>query len=203
MSYSPLVDAALIFAARAHRHQVRKGTDTPYIVHPVGVMLLLEHAGETDPELLAAALLHDTLEDAGVTLDELAQRFGPRVAEIVLGCTEPDHGSASWEVRKQHTVASLRDAPRDVQLVAAADKLHNLTSMTLEHVHQGDQLWQRFNRGRASIEWYYRAIAASLSATAAGDHPLIQELQATVTNFFGPATAASSDNPPAPTPSGS
>ena len=198
MSYPVLVDAALIFAARAHRHQVRKGTDVPYIVHPVGVMLLLEHAGETDPELLAAALLHDTLEDAGVSLAELAQRFSPRVAEIVLGCTEPDHGSAAWEVRKQHTVASLREAPRDVQLVSAADKLHNLTSMTLEHVEQGDRLWGRFNRGRASIEWYYRAVAASLSTTDLADHPLVRELRDTVTNFFGPDTGAASDGPPAP-----
>ena len=198
MSYPVLVDSALIFAARAHRHQVRKGTDVPYIVHPVGVMLLLEHAGETDPELLAAALLHDTLEDAGVTLAELAQAFGPRVADIVLGCTEPDHGSAPWEVRKQHTVATLREAPRDVQLVSAADKLHNLTSMALEHAQNGDQLWQRFNRGRASIEWYYRAIAASLSQTALADHPLVRELRDTVTAFFGPATGASSDGPPVP-----
>ncbi len=196
MSYPVLVDEALIFAARAHRHQVRKGTDVPYIVHPVGVMLLLEHAGETDPELLAAALLHDTLEDAGVTLAELAQRFGPRVADIVLGCTEPDHGSASWEVRKQHTVATLREAPRDVQLVAAADKLHNLTSMTLEHTRDGEQLWQRFNRGRASIEWYYRAVAASLSQTALSDHALVRELRDTVTAFFGPNTGAVIDSPP-------
>jgi (p)ppGpp synthase/HD superfamily hydrolase len=197
LSYSPLVDAALIYAARAHRHQVRKGTDVPYIVHPVGVMLLLEHAGETDPELLAAALLHDTLEDAGATVDELAQLFGQRVADIVVGCTEPDHGSAPWEVRKQHTVAHLRGAPRDVQLVSAADKLHNLTSMTLEHVEQGDQLWQRFNRGRASIEWYYRSIAASLSATDLADHPIVRELQATITTFFGPDTGAANDGPPA------
>ncbi len=196
MSYPDLLDAALTFAARAHRHQVRKGTDVPYIVHPVGVMLLLEHAGETDPELLAAALLHDTLEDAGVTLDELAQRFGPRVAGIVLGCTEPDHGSAPWEVRKQHTVATLREAPRDVQLVAAADKLHNLTSMTLEHTRDGEQLWKRFNRGRASIEWYYRAIAASLSATPLADHPLVRELRDTVNTFFGPTTGAATNGPP-------
>jgi (p)ppGpp synthase/HD superfamily hydrolase len=196
MSYPVLVDEALIFAARAHRHQVRKGTDVPYIVHPVGVMLLLEHAGETDPELLAAALLHDTLEDAGVTVAELAERFGPRVADIVLGCTEPDHGSASWEVRKQHTVATLREAPRDIQLVSAADKLHNLNSMTLEHTREGDQLWRRFNRGRASIEWYYRAIAASLSATPLADHPLVRELRDTVTAFFGPDTGAGMDGPP-------
>ena len=157
MPYSPLIDSALSFAARAHRHQVRKGTDVPYIVHPVGVMLLLEHAGETDPELLAAALLHDTIEDAGVSAAELAERFGPRVAAIVEGCSEPEHHDAAWEARKQHTVAYLRAAPRAIKLVATADKLHNLRSMLVDQAELGDQLWGRFNRGRSALEWYYRA----------------------------------------------
>src|SRR5687767_332787 len=123
MPYSRLVDSALIFAATAHRDQFRKGTGTPYIVHPVGVMLLLIQAGETDPELLAAALLHDTLEDAGVTVDALRAQFGERVAGIVEGASEPYSRDELWETRKQHTVAFLRTAPREVQLVAAADKL--------------------------------------------------------------------------------
>ena len=193
-----LVDEALAFAARAHRHQVRKGTDTPYIVHPVGVMLALLQAGESDPELLAAALLHDTLEDAGVSADELARHFGRRVAEIVVGCSEPDHDGAPWETRKLHTVATLRGAPRDVQLVAAADKLHNLTSMAREHLQQGDQLWRRFNRGRVGTEWYYRAIAASLSAGDLRDHPVVQQLRQTITDFFGPAPDTVPSAPPAP-----
>ena len=200
MTYPALVDDALSFAARAHRHQVRKGADTPYIVHPVGVMLMLLQAGETDPELLAAALLHDTLEDVGVSAGELEKRFGRRVAEIVVGCSEPNHDGAAWEARKQHTVAFLRTAPRDVQLVAAADKLHNLTSMTRDHIEQGDQLWQRFNRGRASIEWYYRAIAHSLSAGGLRQHPLVRELRETVEAFFGPDRGQGSGTPDAGAP---
>jgi (p)ppGpp synthase/HD superfamily hydrolase len=187
MTYPILIDSALIFAARAHRHQVRKGSQVPYIVHPVGVMLVLEQAGEHDPQLLAAALLHDTIEDAGVSAETLAEHFGPRVAEIVVGCTEPNHDADAWEARKQHTVDTLRTASREVQLVAAADKLHNLNSMVIDHGAQGEGLWTRFNRGRPAIEWYYRAIAASLSAGELRDHPLVQELRDTVTAFFGPA----------------
>ena len=140
MTYNRLIDSALIFAAQAHRDQVRKGTNTPYIVHPVGVMLVLLQAGEDDPELLAAALLHDTLEDAGVTLDTLRAQFGERVAEIVAGATEPYSREALWETRKQHTVEHLRTAARAVQLVAAADKLHNLTAMMIDHAELGDAL---------------------------------------------------------------
>jgi (p)ppGpp synthase/HD superfamily hydrolase len=187
VSYPPLLDSALTFAARAHAGQRRKGTDIPYIVHPVGVMLTLQAAGETDPELLAAALLHDTLEDSGVTVDELREHFGPRVAAIVFGASEPFSRDERWETRKQHTVEHLRAAPREVQLVAAADKLHNLTSMVLEHAEQGDRLWGRFNRGRPEIAWYYRAITASLQAGGLADHPLVQKLDATVHSFFGPA----------------
>ncbi len=187
MLYPPLLEAALGFAARAHQGQVRKGTATPYIVHPVGVMLALQAAGESDPELLAAALLHDTLEDAGVTAATLAELFGPRVAEIVAGASEPFARADLWETRKQHTVAFLRTAPRAVQLVAAADKLHNLSAMVLDHAAQGEQLWERFNRGRTEIGWYYRAVTASLQAGGLADHPLVRDLAATVDRFFGPA----------------
>jgi (p)ppGpp synthase/HD superfamily hydrolase len=184
MSYSPLVDQALIFAARAHRNQVRKATDVPYIVHPVAVMLILHEAGEADPELLAAGLLHDTLEDAGVSADALAERFGPRVAEIVLGCSEPGHAELAWEARKAHTIRYLRTAPRDIQLVAAADKLHNVRSMLVDYAEQGDGLWRRFNRGRPQVEWYYRSIAESLSAGELREHPIVRALWDAVTQLF-------------------
>jgi (p)ppGpp synthase/HD superfamily hydrolase len=178
-----LINSALVFAARAHQHQRRKSTDIPYIVHPVGVMLTLIQCGESDPELLAAALLHDTVEDTGVTLAELRQRFGARVAAIVEGCSEPDK-SDTWENRKWHTIAYLKTAPRDVQLVSAADKLHNLRSMIADYAEQGDALWERFKRGRASIAWYYRAVTDSLLAGDLQAHPLIQQLDEAVRVFF-------------------
>jgi (p)ppGpp synthase/HD superfamily hydrolase len=184
-----LLDAALDFAAVAHQGQRRKGTAVPYIVHPVGVMLVLMQAGETDAEVLAAALLHDTMEDAGITLAELRQKFGERVAEIVAGCSEPDK-RAAWEVRKQHTVAYLRTAPRAVQLVAAADKLHNLRSLVADYGEIGEALWQRFKRGRAAMAWYYHAVIDSLKAGGLGDHPLLKELESSTAQFFGAPAAA-------------
>jgi (p)ppGpp synthase/HD superfamily hydrolase len=190
-----LLEAALAFAAVAHQGQRRKGTAVPYIVHPVGVMLVLMAAGETDAEVLAAALLHDTVEDAGITLAELRQKFGDRVAEIVVGCSEPDR-RAAWEVRKQHTVAYLRTAPRAVQLVAAADKLHNLRSLAADYAEVGEPLWQRFKRGRAAMAWYYHAVVDSLKAGGLGDHPLLNELENSTTRFFD-APAASGGAVPA------
>jgi len=182
--YSPLIDSALAFAARAHAGQTRKATDIPYLVHPVGVMLILLQVGETDPEVLAAALLHDTVEDTEVTLAQLREAFGGRVADIVEGCSEPDR-SESWEARKQHTVAYLKTAPRAVQLITAADKLHNLRSMIADYAGQGEALWSRFKRGRAETAWYYRAITTSIKAGELRDHPLIRELDETTESFFG------------------
>lgn len=187
MPYSELVNAALILAATAHRDQKRKGTETPYIVHPIGVMLELLYAGETDQDMLAAAVLHDTVEDAGITLDALRAQFGERVARIVEGCSEPDK-SATWEVRKQHTVAYLKTAPREVQLVAAADKLHNLRSMQTDYAQLGETLWGRFKRGKPAIAWYYRAVTESLRSGDLRDHPLLVNLAHNVENFFGAET---------------
>ncbi len=181
-----LIDSALIFAARAHDGQKRKSTDVPYIVHPVGVMLVLVECGETDSELLAAALLHDTVEDTGVTLAELREKFGERIAFIVEGCSEPDKGD-TWENRKHHTIAFLRTAPRDVALVSAADKLHNVRSMIADHAAQGDRLWSRFKRGREEVAWYHRSILASLKAGEIREHEIVRRLSAAVEGLFSAA----------------
>lgn len=182
---NPLIESALIFAARAHAGQKRKSTDVPYIVHPVGVMLLLMEHGEQETELLAAALLHDTVEDTGVTLEQIRAEFGHAVADIVAGCSEPAKHNHSWEERKRHTIAALPTAPRAVQLLSAADKLHNLRSMVNDYAIQGEALWGRFNRGRDSIAWYYRTVVASLKQGAWRAHGLMRELDETVNQFFG------------------
>ncbi len=184
MFTTDLIDAALVFAARAHDGQKRKSTDVPYLVHPVGVMMVLVECGETDPELLAAALLHDTVEDTAATLADLRARFGARVAAIVEGCSEPDK-SDTWEQRKQHTIAYLKTAPRDIALVSAADKLHNVRSMARDYAALGDKLWSRFKRGRAEIAWYYRAIVASLKAGALREHPIVGKLESATKELFG------------------
>ncbi|MBM4422522.1 MAG: bifunctional (p)ppGpp synthetase/guanosine-3',5'-bis(diphosphate) 3'-pyrophosphohydrolase [Chloroflexi bacterium] len=186
MSPHPLIDSALAFAARAHDGQVRKSTDVPYIVHPVGVMMVLIECGETDSELLAAALLHDTVEDTGVTLAELRERFGTRIAFIVEGCSEPNKND-TWEHRKQHTVAHLRTAPRDVALVSAADKLHNVRSMAADYSAMGERVWSRFKRGKPEIAWYYRSVTESLKASELREHEVVKKLDEAVKGLFAPA----------------
>ncbi|MEK7439542.1 MAG: HD domain-containing protein [Chloroflexota bacterium] len=179
-----LLNSALIFAARSHNKQNRKGTDIPYIVHPVGVMLILIEFGENDPELLAAALLHDTVEDSDATLNQLREKFGERVAEIVKGCSEPDKDD-TWENRKAHTIEHLKTAPRHIQLVSAADKLHNLRSMIKDYEAMGDKVWSRFKRGKDDIAWYYRSVLTSLREGELKDHAIVGKMEEEVKRLFG------------------
>jgi (p)ppGpp synthase/HD superfamily hydrolase len=130
-----IVNRAIEFAAKAHRHQVRKGTDTPYITHPYAIGLMLTRAG-FDPEVVAAGLLHDTVEDTDVTPEDILEEFGERVASIVEGASEPNRG-ARWEERKEHTIEYLRTAPYEVRAVACADKLHNLTTIADDYILKG------------------------------------------------------------------
>lgn len=175
---------ALDFAVREHGRvrQARKGTPFPYVIHPMRVAETLSKY-DCDEDLVIAGLLHDTVEDAGVTTQQIEAEFGPDVARLVEGASEPDR-SASWEERKQHTVDYLRDeAPRDVALVAAADKLDNLRSIRADLEHRGEGLWKIFNRPRDKQRWYYRSLADAFLARD-HEHPLFRAVAREVDEVF-------------------
>lgn len=176
-----LVERAIEFAAHAHRKQVRKGTKIPYISHPFAVGMMLQRAGCPE-EVVAAGILHDTLEDTSATSDQLLKKFGPVVLEIVQGCSEPDK-EASWEERKQHTLDFLKSASLEIRLVACADKLHNIRTVKRDLARHGEATWERFKRGRERQLWYYTGLVESLGY--ASRFPLLEELQETVADVFG------------------
>lgn len=175
-----LIDEAIAFAAHAHRKQTRKGTKIPYISHPYAVGMILQKAGCKE-EVVAAGILHDTLEDTKTTREQLLERFGPTVLEIVEGCSEPDK-EASWEERKQHTLDYLRTAPLEVRLVACADKLHNIRSVARDLEKHGEETWERFKRGRDRQQWYYAGLVDSLGH--ASRFQLLEQLQEAVALVF-------------------
>jgi (p)ppGpp synthase/HD superfamily hydrolase len=181
-----IVNRAIEFAAKAHRNQVRKGTNTPYITHPYAIGLMLTRAA-FDPEVVAAGLLHDTVEDTDTTLEDIRELFGERVARVVEGASEPDKG-ARWEERKEHTIHYLRTATYEVRAVACADKLHNLSTIADDYVIEGEAVWSRFHRDRAAQEWYYRSLLDSLcNHIPPGQPPLpfCAEFSALVESVFG------------------
>jgi (p)ppGpp synthase/HD superfamily hydrolase len=180
--FSPRLDAALVFAARAHRAQVRKGTDIPYIIHPVQVSLILLRHG-FDEDLAIAGLLHDTVEDTDSTIEDIAATFGAGDAALVAAVTEEkiDDGGERrpWRVRKQEQLDHLAGAGARVAALKAADALHNSASTLADLRRAGPEVWDRFNAPVKDSLWYYGQVAA-LVARGLGDHALARELQATV-----------------------
>jgi (p)ppGpp synthase/HD superfamily hydrolase len=167
---------ALVWAVQLHSAQTRKGTSVPYIAHLLGVTSIALQYGADEDEAIGA-LLHDAAEDAGgvATLREIEQRFGARVAGIVLGCTDTlEIPKPPWRQRKETYLAHLSDAPASVRLVSASDKLQNARTILADYYVLGEALWSRFTGGRDGTLWYYRALVEALRA--GGTTPLIEEL---------------------------
>lgn len=179
-----LIEKAIEVAVREHWHQKSKGSDIPYITHPIAVGLILAREGYQDG-LIAAGILHDTLEDTGLTFERLSAEFGKDVAEIVAGCSEPDK-SLSWERCKEHTVEFLATAPLDIRVVACADKLNNIRRIASDYREFGDAVWSRFKRGREKQEWYYRTVAEVLCPSGDDDceEPIFNTYRREVDMFF-------------------
>jgi (p)ppGpp synthase/HD superfamily hydrolase len=170
--FSPLVERALRVAADAHRQQSRKGSSVPYITHPLGVVLLLLKAGWTDDAVLAAALLHDTLEDTEYPAARLEAEFEPPVPQYVAALSERKRDAAgnprNWRDRKLEHLQQIAAAPQAVRAVALADKLHNLATIRYD-LGAGEEVWSRFNAPQAEILWYH---AALIDAAAGNDRAL-------------------------------
>lgn len=152
-------ERALLYASEAHRCQNRKGTELPYISHLLGVAsLVLEDGGDEDEAI--AALLHDVVEDQGGAerLAEVEELFGPRVAAIVLGCSDTDEPvKPPWWERKEQYLLHLEEAEPSVVRVSLADKLHNARSLLLDYREFGEVVWARFNPDADQL-WYYRSL---------------------------------------------
>jgi myo-inositol-1(or 4)-monophosphatase len=150
-------EKAVKFAAEKHAGQKRKGTDRPYITHPLKVKEILEDDNCED-KVIIAGILHDVLEDTDATPEEIEALFGAEVLSIIRAETEDK--SKSWKERKSHTIEHLASAPLEVKLVCCADKLANLQDMADDYAEIGDKLWERFNApdGKEDILWYYGEI---------------------------------------------
>lgn len=183
-----LLDKAIVFAVKAHHDTERRGKGFPYIVHPMEAVSIVATM-TSDPELLAAAVLHDVVEDTPVTLDELRRTFGERVAALVDQDSDKPDGARSeaegWRDRKQAAIDRIAAAPYDAKVVAMGDKLSNMRAISRDYDELGDRLWDRFHApgGRADHAWHYRGLAASLSDLA-GTHAYREFLQL-IEHVFG------------------
>lgn len=163
----PVFERAAIFAAAAHCGTTRKGNQIPYLAHPIEAAAIVAEMTD-DQELVAAAVLHDVVEDTEVTLSELREFFGERIAFYVGGESENKRRDlppeSTWTMRKQETIDFLKNrADRGAKMLALADKLSNMRSIARDVESVGDRLWERFHQKDKSMHgWMYREIAEAL-----------------------------------------
>lgn len=181
-----LLDRAIGFAVRAHSGIERRGKGFPYIVHPMEAVSIVATM-TSDQELLAAAALHDVVEDTDFTIGDIRAAFGDRVASIVDKETDVEMAGVdageSWHARKQAAIDRLAAASRDVKMVALGDKLSNMRAIARDYAVQGDSLWNLFHvKDRSEHEWHYRGLADSLRGLS--DTFAFQEFEYLVNKVF-------------------
>jgi (p)ppGpp synthase/HD superfamily hydrolase len=174
-------EQAVAYTLIVHSGQLRKSTSIPYVSHLLAVAgLVLEHGGDEDEAI--AALLHDAVEDAGgqPRLQDIRQRFGERVADIVLGCTDTDvMPKPPWRARKEAYITHLEHVSPSARLVSCCDKLHNCRTIVSDLYVHGDEVWTKFTGGRDGTLWYYAALLAEYRRLEVPRH-LVNELERTV-----------------------
>ena len=163
-----LMDRAIVFATRAHSGTYRKGTKIPYIVHPIEAAAIVSTM-TNDPDMIAAAVLHDVVEDTDATVEEISFFFNERIAKLVEAESEDKRKDLppqeTWMIRKMETLEFLRnEADREAKILALADKLSNMRAIHRDQNTVGDQLWERFNeKDKSKHGWMYRQVALALS----------------------------------------
>ncbi|RKD21647.1 metal-dependent phosphohydrolase [Caminicella sporogenes] len=178
------MNEAIKVAAKAHDGHRRKASDIPYIVHPFEVALILQKNGASD-EVIAAGILHDTLEDTDLTEDDIKNIFGEKILNLVLRASEElyNRENRPWEDRKKHTIDYSKKAPLEVKLLICADKLSNIRSMIKDYKKMGEKLWDKFNAPYDKQKWYYKSLVKSLKEL--DGYEMYEEFKEAVEELFG------------------
>lgn len=158
-----LVSEAVAFAVKAHDGMRRKKSEIPYILHPMEAAVIVGTM-TSDQNMIAAAALHDVVEDAEISIEDIEAKFGKRVRELVEFETEDKRAdlppSDTWRIRKEESLTVLKNTNDiGVLMVWLGDKLANMRAIYRDHKIEGDAMWQRFNQKDVSEQaWYYSSI---------------------------------------------
>jgi len=173
--YSDVIQRALVWASLRHK-EPRKGTAIPYITHPAHVAIILARQGFDEP-VVAAAILHDLLEDTETAAEEIRREFGDDIAGMVQELSEPQYPDRprkeTWALRKETKLKMLKEASRGALAIAAADRVHNTANILDDIARHGPQVWSRFNSAPEKILEFGRAVLAILCDRF--PHPLTEE----------------------------
>ncbi|HBL41136.1 MAG TPA: phosphohydrolase [Ruminococcaceae bacterium] len=166
-----IISKAMMFAIAAHSGQYRKDARTPAIIHAMEAAVVASTL-TSDQDVMAAALLHDTVEDTDVVSEQLQAMFGEKIADLVANETENKRremsGESSWMIRKQESIDELRASENiNVKILWLSDKLSNMRSFCRMYEQKGDEMWNEFNqKDKTKQEWYYRSVAQAVSELA-------------------------------------
>lgn len=175
-----MIRQAIDFANKVHKNQKRKGTEIPYILHPLEAGIIVAQT-LFDEELVSAAILHDTMEDAGVSYETLETVFSQKVAALVRIQTQPD---GEWIERRQRFLSLLPERDLKTKIVILGDKLSNMRAIHRDYGAIGDELWQRFSqKDKSQQKWYYQGLVKGLESLER--FPAYQEFRTKVFDVFG------------------
>jgi GTP diphosphokinase / guanosine-3',5'-bis(diphosphate) 3'-diphosphatase len=177
-----LISKAITFATIVHEKQKRKGSNIPYIFHPLEAGSIVSEM-VSDEELIVAAILHDTVEDANVDIRTITEHFGERVG--VLVAAQSENKDLSWKERKSHTIEFLKECSDEgIKIVTLADKLANARSLKRDYLVLGEAVWDRFNvKEKALHGWYYNGLVDCLVCLE--DYGAYKEFKDIVSEIFG------------------
>jgi (p)ppGpp synthase/HD superfamily hydrolase len=180
MEYTQKIKEAIHVAIRVHeldQKQKRKGKDTPYIIHPLVVGLILARISR-DEDVVVAGILHDTIEDSvdtkKVTINTLKKRFGNDVAIMVDSVTEKNR-NVPWVERKKQIVKKVPFLSKKALLIKAADTIANCTELISDFRREGDDTFRRFNVPKEHLIEHYVEIIEAIKKTWPS-HPLRSDL---------------------------
>ena len=176
-----MINKAIMFATLAHEKQKRKGTDIPYIFHPMEAAIIVSQI-KYDSDLICSALLHDVAEDLYINHESISTMFNKRVADLVF--FQSENKNKNWKDRKQHTIGELMKLKDDdIKIVCLADKLSNIRAIKRDFNTLGDKLWSRFNMtDKKEQGWYYKGLRDSLVSLA--QYTAYQEFNEIVNEVF-------------------
>ncbi len=184
-----ILDQAIVYATVKHSGTFRKGTSIPYIVHPMEVAAIVSGLTD-DQDVMAAAVLHDVLEDTGTSHRELVQLFGKKIAGLVADESEDKRedrpAAETWSIRKEETIRRLKKSSHEARMIALGDKLANARAIELDQERSGDSFWLRFNQSDKDAQaWYYRSVLKVLqSDPELQGHPLLREFGERLDRIF-------------------
>jgi len=167
-----LIEKAIRIIVVAHANQKRKNDGSPYVVHPLMVAIKLMKYNFSD-EVIAAALVHDVLEDTDIPEQELRDNLGNEVVEMVKMVTNDN--SLSWEDKKSKYVEMVRNGSKEVKAISIADKIHNAENFLFTHSQIGSEIWEKFSRGKETKMWFEEEMLKMFKET--WSHPMIKEYE--------------------------